>query len=121
MVVLTLTEKSTLAAPVYLFEFINRQTAVKSYFIAEDISGFQQRFNKFIIVEKETPDPLEGEIELILTGQYSYNVYEQESETNLNPSLALGIVETGKVTVTGSITPVPEYTPDNNTTTVYNG
>jgi len=121
VIVLTLTEKTTISNPNYLFEFKDNQTKELIYFIAQDTSSFKERFNKFTITEKANPNNLIGEVELILDGQYAYTIREQASTTNLNPSLSGAIVETGKVTVTDTDEAIPTYTPDSNIIKVYNG
>ena len=96
---LSLSETQTLSSPVFLFEFISDQTLGKYTCIAADSSAYPQRYNQFTIVEKSSPDPLLGEIELEATGYYTYNVYEQTSTTNLDPASATTLLETGKARV----------------------
>lgn len=100
IVAVTLTEKVTLDAPYFLFEFENSQGHEKYYCTAPDTSGFPERFNKFslevIAVDPDNlPDPLSGELALPYGGQYTYNIYEQEEADNLDPDSAASIVETG--------------------------
>ena len=98
VVVLTLSEKVTISNPNYLFEFINNQTQQKYYCIASDTSLYLERYNKFnIIVKTTTPSPLIGEIQIPLGDEYTYNVYEQVSSTNLVPT-GLTVVENGLMT-----------------------
>jgi hypothetical protein len=104
VVVLTLSEKITIASPNFLFEFINNQTQIKYYCISSDLSLYPERYNKFnIIVKTTTPSPLVGEIQIPLGDEYTYNVYEQSSSTNLNPS-GLTVVENGLMTYDKIIT-----------------
>lgn len=98
VVVVTLSEKITIPNPNYLFEFINNQTQQKYYCIASDLSLYPDRYNKFtIVVKTTTPDPLDGEIQIPLGDEYTYNVYEQVSSTNLDPT-GLTVVENGLMT-----------------------
>jgi hypothetical protein len=99
IVVLTLTENTTISDPNYLFEFVNETTNEKIYFIAQDTSLYTDRYNKFLITlsTEQAEDLLYGVIHLSLTGYYTYNVYQQSSSTNLNPDDSEGLVETGKV------------------------
>ena len=121
-VVLTLKEKTTLTNPKYLFVFKNDQSNVDSKFIADDISTYPDRYNKFVVTEKtSSPNPLTGEVTLSLDGFYTYTIYEQTSSTNLNPANATGIVETGKVQVFETATADHTYSPDSNITYIYNG
>ena len=103
-VALTLTEKTTITSPYYLFSFTNVTTNLEKNFLSTDLSCGIERFNKFTIVEPT-------DVELIDEGQWSYVIYAQTSAVNTDPSLADEVVETGMVTV---IDPTPstdkEYT-----------
>ena len=104
VVVLTLSEKVTIATPKFLFEFINNQTQQKYYCIASDTSLYTDRYNKFtIVVKTTTPSPLIGEIQIPLGDEYTYNVYEQVSSTNLVPT-GLNVVENGLMTYDKTMT-----------------
>jgi hypothetical protein len=104
VVVLTLSEKITISSPNFLFEFINNQTQIKYYCISSDLSLYPERYNKFtIIVKTTTPSPLVGEIQIPLGDEYTYNVYEQVSSTNLVPT-GLNVVENGLMTYDKVIT-----------------
>ena len=104
VVVLTLSEKITISSPNFLFEFINNQTQIKYYCISSDLSLYPERYNKFtIVVKTTTPSPLVGEIQIPLGDEYTYNVYEQVSSTNLNPS-GLTVVENGLMTYDKTMT-----------------
>jgi hypothetical protein len=119
-VVLTLTEKSTLTSPDYLFVFTNDQTEGEYIFIAADTSLYPERYNKFTITETATnPDPLDGEVRLPILKFYKYTIYEQNSSTNLYPDLATGVVEVGKVEVFDTATADSTYTPTSTTNYVY--
>lgn len=91
---LTLTEKTTLSSPVYLFQFRNVTEKVSYYCIMPDISAYKNRYNEFVFTEG-TDLPLVGELILGAGGQYEYFVYEQLSTTNLDPTLSTGLVESG--------------------------
>jgi hypothetical protein len=104
VVVLTLSEKISIPSPYYLFEFINNQTQIKYYCISTDLSLYPERYNKFtIVVKTTTPSPLVGEIQIPLGDEYTYNVYEQSNNTNLNPT-GLNVVENGLMTYDKVIT-----------------
>jgi len=90
--IVTLTESTTLTNPYYLFVFTNVSTKVQ-YKInvnsASDASAYKDRFNEFAF----------NTITLFASaqaGQFSYEVYEQSSSVNLNPS-GLNLVECGKM------------------------
>lgn len=118
-VALTLSEATTLASPIYLFELINNQTFEKFYFIADDISPFTYRYNLFEIVVKTNPNPLNGEVNLTIGEEYKYNIYEQLSTTNLDPTLSTGIVEVGILRYDLKYAARNEYESDRPTRKVY--
>jgi hypothetical protein len=96
IVALTLTEKTTINAPTYLFRFVNNQTNLEYVCISDDLSGYLARYNKFnILTMNTTPDPLQGELKLPLGDEYSYFIYAQISTTNLDYKLSNEVVETG--------------------------
>lgn len=120
-IALTLTEKCTLTNPNYLFVFQSDETRDSYKFIAADTSTFKERYNLFAITETDTnPDNLDGEVTLPLVGFYKYTVYEQASGTNLDPSLATGVVEVGKVQVVTTPNSDSTLTNTNNINYVYN-
>jgi hypothetical protein len=90
--IVTLTESTTLTNPYYLFVFTNVSTKVQ-YKInvnsTSDASAYPDRFNEFAF----------NTVTLFATaqaGQFSYEVYEQSSSSNLDPS-GLNMVECGKM------------------------
>jgi hypothetical protein len=118
-IVVTLTEKTTLDPVYYLFEFIDT-TGTNKYCIVAEQSGFLERFNEFAITETTNPDNENGEVELMV-GDYVYNVYEQSSTLNLDPS-GLTLVETGNAKcVDDSINTNKIYTSGSLVNKVYNG
>jgi hypothetical protein len=120
IVVLTLAEKTTIANPKYLFEFINNQTQQTYYCIATDSSLYPCRYNQFTItVQTTTPNPLLGQINIPLGDEYTYNIYQQTSSTNLDPTLSMGVVESGLMTYDKTISSRVEYTPASQTRKAY--
>jgi hypothetical protein len=85
-------------------------TNIYKYFIAQDISTNKLRYNEFIITETITEFPLLGQINLITEGFYKYNVYEQASASNLNPLLALNLIDKGKLKFVKATTSNVVYT-----------
>ena len=107
---LTLTEKTTISSPTYLFEFVNDVTRESIVFIATDSSSYTDRYNKFTITETSgTQDLLTGTITLSETGFYSYRVFQQSSTTNLIIANTGAMVESGKLKVNGSTTTHATY------------
>lgn len=88
-IVVTLTEKTTLDDPYYLFVFTHLTTKevvkiIKSS--GDDLSDYPRRYNEFSIDATLFPS----------LGQWLYQVYEQESSTNEDPT-GLTEVENGKM------------------------
>jgi len=87
---LTLTEKELLTNPNYLFIFRSRSTNTEVKFVLlnnADISLFKERYNKFSLVTNTY-------FNTSLIGQYTYEIYEQASSSNTNPS-GLNMLESG--------------------------
>ena len=118
-IVLTLSENVTLTAPIYfLFEIISDDTKESVFFTAEDISSNVCRYNEFdITLTSGATDNTIGLINLELNGYYKYNVYQQDIEFNLDPTLTSGIIENGKLYVKGDIKPVKSTYNDNDNNT----
>jgi hypothetical protein len=120
-VILTLSEKTTLTNAKYLFEVINDMSNTVKCFIAADISTNKLRYNEFDFIENVTENLLNGTFSLTLSGFYKYNVYEQASTTNLDPLLALNLIDKGKLNVVSQLSDYPVYTGNENNTVVYGG
>jgi hypothetical protein len=88
----TLTESTTIVTPYYLFIFTNVSTKVVYTQIVNstsDTSSYPERINIYTF----------NTISLFANaqaGQYSYEVYEQASSSNTNPS-GLNLIECGKM------------------------
>lgn len=119
-IILTLSEKTTIIGATYLFEVISDVTSDVKCFIAPDISINPLRFNEFNFIENVVEDLLIGKFSLTLTGFYKYNVYEQYSSTNLDPTLALNLIDKGKLNVVSTIADLPVYTGNQTNTIVVN-
>jgi hypothetical protein len=104
-IVLTLTEKQLLTSPNYLFVFTNRSTNLEVKFVklfASDTSLYKDRYNEFSIV---TNTHFANELE----GQYTYEIYEQASTSNTNPS-GLNKLETGIMWLSGTTLTYNQFT-----------
>lgn len=102
IVFLTLSEKTTITDPTYLFSFINQTTKDAKNFICNSTSDTDrgQHFN-IVEVGSGTEDLLNGEIKLLSNGTYNYYIYAQSSTSNLNPDDANEMVESGIVIIDG--------------------
>lgn len=121
-IVLTLTEKSTLTSPYYLFSFTNDITQNTVNFLAADVSTAQERYNEFYVTETSgSTNYSSGTITLSPTGTWSYRVFEQSSSSNLNPLLAdnQNPVEIGQVRVIGTEVTYTGYSGQDNTIITY--
>ncbi len=104
-IILTLTEKQLLSNPNYLFVFTNRSTNNVIKFVvlnASDLSLYKDRYNEFSIVTNTS-------FSSALEGQYTYEVYEQASSSNTNPT-GLNKLETGIMWLSGSTLTYNQYT-----------
>jgi hypothetical protein len=116
-IVLTLTEKTTLTNPYYLFEAFNKERNDYTFCIlGADLSEWPLRYNMFEVTETDTPT-LAGEISLT-KGDYVYRVYEQMSNSNIDTT-GLTCVEEGSMQVKQDVTNT-EYE-GTLTNTVYGG
>jgi hypothetical protein len=105
IVCLTLTEKTTITNPTYLFKFTNDLTRESILFIGLDTSLYTDRYNKFNIIETSgANDLLNSTVTLNPTGFFSYKIFEQASTTNLLESATGALIESGKVKVVGTDT-----------------
>lgn len=95
-VILTLTEKVTISNPIFLFGLSSIQTNATVFFIAQDVSQYKERYNKFTWTIKTNPNNNAGEFELPIEGLYSYKVY-QLSTPSLTPPNNAVILEVGNV------------------------
>jgi hypothetical protein len=118
--VFTLSEKVTLTNPYYLFSFKHQVLMSSVNFIAADVSGFPDRFNKFLITETTGTTLLtSGVVSLPETGFYEYTIYEQTSSTNLNVENTTNILEIGMVKVNSDLPIVNAYDNQNKTVITY--
>ena len=103
-IILTLTEKQLLTNPNYLFVFTNRSANTEVKFVKlnnTDISQYKDRYNEISIVTNTN-------FSTSLNGQYDYEVYEQASTTNTNPS-GLNLLESGIMELVGTPFEFTEY------------
>jgi hypothetical protein len=107
LVALSLSEKVTLTATsvYFLFSFTSQDTGQVVNFTAPDISNNPIRYNLFSIIETSTgPQNLTaGTVTLDPQGYWTYECYQQLSQTNIYLSGVSGnAIEVGKVLVSGT-------------------
>ena len=125
----TLTEKSTLPNPIYLFKFVNQTSNVAYWFISEDTSQFKQRYNQFLLIEQADASPqdsLYGVIELGLEGRYDYEIYQTTLTSTVTLTTAIDAipfidktVEVGLVDVVFAAENITKYQVESETNIVY--
>jgi hypothetical protein len=108
---MTLSEKSTLTSPYYLMRLTNDTTRQEKVFLlAADQSSYTYRYNQFTLTETSGTEILtSGTVNLLPTGFWTYEVWEQSSSTSLSVESATTLVETGKVKVVGTDTSYTQH------------
>lgn len=80
-VIMTVSERSTLSSPFYLFHFKSKfNTSEERFFNAVNISQNRIRFDEFVITENDLPNYNLGEVNLF-TGEWTYCIYESSGAT----------------------------------------
>ena len=98
----TATELTTLETPNFLFGFLDEQNQTWQYVVLVDSSLYPCRFNRF--------DFTEGvEITFQKTGFYTYRIWEQNDNMNVDPELSVPFVEEGRLVVWDDDNPTPTY------------
>ena len=103
-VYLTLSDSATLTGPNYLFVFTHRTSNEVTSFIklyANNTSTHKERYDLFSFNVNQLFDEV---------GEYYYDVYEQQSTTNLIPSLATSLLESGIMRISEQAADKIEYT-----------
>ncbi len=95
----TVSNESELTNPTYLWVLTHLETREKTYFIPTNISSpHALRFDTFTFnANNYIPEVFTGltcNIHLA-QGQYQYTIYDQVSQTNLNPAMSNSVVESG--------------------------
>jgi hypothetical protein len=86
----TLTERTTITSPSYLFRFVQRTTNQEIRFVktsSDDLSAYPARYNEFAI---DVDQLFCGMI-----GEYQYYIYEQASASNVELELTGALIEQG--------------------------
>ena len=99
-IVFTLTEKSVLVTPNYLFSMTNDSSGEQKVFSMDDVSSYPRRYNLFTLTENSVENLSAGTVSLKY-GWGKYEVYESTGST-LNISDTTGrIIEEGKYFING--------------------
>ena len=112
-IIFTLTERSRLATPYFLFEFTS-DTGMVKLFNMVDNSGYPRRFNEMTLIETTSEDLPNGEVDLDY-GWGTYLVYESSTPTLVVANTTGRILEEGKFFVKG----YPATQQGNNVNSIY--
>lgn len=97
-IVLTLNERVTLINPFYLFHFISKfNSSEERLFYCDNISIKKIRYDEFEIIETNTPDYLDNQVDLF-SGEWKYIVYETDALDFVTENK--NVLETGLLIVT---------------------
>lgn len=102
ILIVTVTELTTVSPVFYLFEFEHEQSFLKYYCILDNISLATERYDEFELVDGV-------DLNFDYDGYYTYRIYQQISSTNLDPLLSDGLVEEGRAHVYVIDSPSNEY------------
>ncbi len=102
IMIVTVTELTTVSPVYYLFEFEHEQSFLKYYCILDNISLATERYDEFELVDGV-------DLNFDYDGYYTYRIYQQISSTNLDPILSDGLVEEGRAHVYVIDSPSNEY------------
>jgi len=107
----TVTEKVTISSPYYLFVFTSDITKQEVVFLQSNSSIHQDRYDEFLITETSgTTNYSSGVVTFLPVGSWTYQIYEQASSTNLDPTLTGGLLESGMAKVIGTNETYSRYT-----------
>ena len=117
-ITLTCTEKSTINSPYFIFKFVHSQnTGVEKIFYTPNLSVNKNRYDLFTIEETSSEDLLNGKVTLI-SGEWYYFIYECAT-ISLDSANWITMVESGKLNVLATETPIASYTKTDNKIATY--
>ncbi len=117
ILILTLSELVSIVDANYLFVFTHVLTKNVVAFVklqSDDESSYQARYNQFTI----NPSVLFAGKQ---PGEWHYKIYEQASDTNIDPSMAGAVLEYGKMILDRAIDFVYDKYDEATTYKTYNG
>jgi hypothetical protein len=118
--VITITpyEKSNQVQPYYTWQIIRKGTFDEVLFYQDDSSYAPWYWSSFTISVGLNDDPLQGEI-IANPGEWTYNIWEMTTPSNLDITQSVGLVETGILIISGTSTSDTEYTGNDDSQIVY--
>ena len=105
VIYLTLKERDKeLGAVTDYLVVLTHSITLEKYYLIASVNETNERYTK-ITLGTDTDSPTSGSILLTETGQYLYDVYGQNSDTNLDPTddVVEGLFELGTCTVRDSL------------------
>lgn len=105
VIYLTLKERDKeLGAVTDYLVVLTHAITLEKYYLIASVNETNERYTK-ITLGTDTDSPTSGSILLTETGQYLYDVYGQNSDTNLDPTddVVEGLFELGTCTVRNSL------------------
>lgn len=99
---MTASELQTLNNPYWLFEFIDEQSQQSVTCILPNISTSISRYDEFQITDGV-------DVTFPYAGFYTYKIYEQDNDVNLDPELATSLCEEGRAHIYEDDSPANEY------------
>jgi len=103
-ITVTLKEKQTLETPYFLFVFnYEADDTIQYAIILSDLSSYTYRYNMFTL-------NLPTDIDIKTAGDYEYRIFEQTSDSNIDPDLADNLLETGKMRLKETSTTITSST-----------
>jgi len=103
----------------YLVKLVHENTGKEYFFIPKVLSENERA--SMLQFDTNVNDPLNYGILLTDPGRYAYFIYAQNSTTNLDPSLSLGLIDEGFLEATSGVTyyQTPSFTTPSDY--IYNG
>lgn len=115
----TLYEKcSNQVNPFFTWRILDKDSNFETIFTTDDFSTVPYYYNSFTI-SVATYSGLTAGIINIDGGQYSYEIYEMTNQYDLDLANAVGLVESGLITINVTYSQIQSYTASSNTTNVY--
>lgn len=117
-VVFRLNKVSKLSDPYYIFEMINQNSKVKTYFTGDDLSPAPLVYNKFDWVNGVSYSATQSRFNLD-SGNYFLNIYETEYQYSLNLASA-SLLYDNEIKIEGDVIPdIISFTQSDSDTIIY--
>lgn len=118
VVTITPYEKSTQIQPYYTWQIIRKGSFDEVIFFQEDSSYAPWYWSSFTISVGLVDDPITGQI-LANPGEWTYNIWEMTTPSNLDILQAIRLVETGILIINGTYSTDSQYTGNDEAQIIY--